>query len=434
MNYEEALAKIGSFRRLGPKPGLSRIRKLLCALGNPQEGLNVIHAAGTNGKGTSCTLISSVLTEAGYRTGLYLSPHVSDFRERIQIDGKMISRDALASLADRVCPLAERMCASGDTLAEFEVITAIAFLWFAEKDCDVVVLETGMGGRFDATNVVQRPLVSLILSISLDHTQILGNTLEKIAYEKCGIIKKGCPVVCSPGEPPEALSVIRRTAEERGSPLIIADRKEMQVLSSDLAGTRLRARGRNLFLPFLGDHQIRNAAAVLSALEILRKKGWKITDEAAAAGFRKARLPARLEVMSRDPLVLIDGAHNPGGTAALGEALLKYLPGKKITAIMGMMADKDAVSSVRNLKGIFSKVIAVEPPSPRAMPAEKFAGIWRRAGISTEVSRDAVSAMKAEISLLGPGSALVLCGSLYLAGQLRGPAAAFLKSQGRSSR
>ncbi len=427
MNYEEALEKIGSFHRFGPKPGLGRVRALLAALGDPQDGLNVVHAAGTNGKGTACTLIASALSQAGYRTGLYLSPHVVDFRERIQVDGEPIPKDALAALAERVCAAAERMRAAGEPLAEFEVVTAVAFLWFSRRRCDAAVLETGMGGRLDATNVVRSPLVSVILSISLDHTRILGATLEKIAYEKCGILKEGCPCVCSPGEPPEALAVIRRTAAQRRCPLTEASPADLTVLSSSLAGTELEYRGARLHLPFPGEHQVRNAAAALAALDVLRRRGWDLPAEAVARGFARARLPARFEVLSQSPAVVVDGAHNPGGAAALAAALRRYLPGKKITAVMGMMADKDASAAVGNLAGAFSRVVAAAPPSPRAMPAEEFADIWRRAGVPAEPAADAEAALKTELARLGPDSALVICGSLYLAGQLRGPALAWLK-------
>lgn len=427
MNYEEALEKIRSFRRFGPKPGLDRIRRLLGALGGPQEGLNVVHAAGTNGKGTACTLMASALTQAGFRTGLYLSPHVCDFRERIQVDGAMIPKDALASLAERVCAEAERMRSAGESLAEFEVITALAFLWFSRCRCDAVVLETGMGGRFDATNVVRSPLVSVILSISLDHTQVLGNTLAQIAYEKCGIIKEGCPCVCSPGEPPEALAVFRRVAAERRSRLTEASLSGIRVLSSGLSGTEMEYRGTRLHLPFPGEHQVRNAAAALAALEVLRARGWSVPARAVARGFERARLPARLEVLSQRPPVLLDGAHNPGGTAALAAALWRLLPGRKIVAVMGMMADKDVAAAVRNLDGLFSRVIAVAPPSPRAMPAGELARIWRSRGVPAEAAEDSDAALHRAASLLGPDSALVVCGSLYLAGALRGKLLARLK-------
>lgn len=421
MTYEETLAKIDTYHRFSREPGLERMKELLRRLGNPQKGLRAVHVAGTNGKGTTSTLLASILTEAGCRTGLTVSPHVCDFRERIQICGEMIPHGELVSIMARVFAAADAMAAEGLPVAEFELITAAAFLWFSGQKCDAVVLEVGMGGRFDATNVVEDPLVSVIVSISLDHTAILGDTVEKIAREKCGIMKSGRPVVCSPCEPEGALEVIRRTARERGCPLTEASLSDFRVLSSGLSGTELEYRGGTLHLPFPGEHQVQNAASVLAAVEVLRADGWKITPEALSRGFSRARLPARLEVLSEDPPVLVDGAHNPGGTAALAAALRTCLPGKKIVAVMGMMADKDARRAVENLSGLFSRVIAVVPPSPRGMGAEDFASLWHEAGTDACAAQDARSALSLALPSLKPGGALVVCGSLYLAGELRGP-------------
>lgn len=421
MTYEKTLEKIDTYHRFSREPGLACITELLSRLGNPQSGLNFVHVAGTNGKGTTCTMIASVLTAAGYRTGLYLSPHVCDFRERIQLGGDMIPRAELISAAERVFAEADAMLADGRQITEFELITAIALLWFSERKCDAVVLEVGLGGRFDATNVIEDPLVSVIASVSLDHTEILGDTLAKIAWEKCGILKPGHPAVCSPGEPSDALEVIRRTARERGCPLTEASISSLRVLDSDLSGTELDFGGTVLHLPFLGEHQAENAACALAVLGILCNEGWKITPSALQKGFSSARLPARLEVLSEEPPVLLDGAHNPGGTAALAAALRRYLPGKKIVAVMGMMADKDARHAVENLRGLFSRVVAVAPPSPRGMGAEDFAALWRRTGVRADAAPDAQSALRLAFSSLEPGGALVVCGSLYLAGELRGP-------------
>lgn len=420
MTYEDTIKKIDTYHRFSRKPGLACITELLSRLGNPQNGLKFVHVAGTNGKGTTCTLIASVLTAAGYRTGLYLSPHVCDFRERIQLCGEMIPHAELVSTAERVFPSADRMLAEENQITEFEIITAIAMLWFSEQRCDVVVLEVGMGGRFDATNVIEKPLVSVIASISLDHTEILGDTIEKIAREKCGIIKPGCPVVCNPCEPPEALEIIRRIAKERGSRLTEASLFSLKVLGSDLSGTRLQYGGETLRLPFLGEHQVENAASALATIDILRGEGWKITPEALREGFFSACLPARLEVLSTEPPVLLDGAHNPGGTAALAAAVRRYLPAGKIVAVMGMMADKDAANAIENLRGLFSLVIAAAPPSPRAMTANDFASLWRRTGTEAREAENTETALHLAFSSLEPGGALVVCGSLYLAGEARG--------------
>jgi dihydrofolate synthase / folylpolyglutamate synthase len=421
MTYEETLKKIDTYHRFSREPGLERIKELLRRLGNPQKELRAVHVAGTNGKGTTSTLLASILTAAGYRTGLTVSPHVCDFRERLQLNGQMIPRQEFVAIAQRVFAEADEMLAEGLQLTEFEVITAMAFLWFAEQKCDVAVLEVGLGGRFDATNVIESPLVSVIVSISLDHTEVLGDTVEKIAAEKCGIIKPGCPVVCSPGEPQGALEVIRRTAKERGCALTEASLEGIQILSSGLAGTQLKYRGETLRLSFPGKHQVQNAATVLSAVEVLRSSGLNISSDALRNGFSNARLPARFEVLSENPPVLIDGAHNPGGTSALAATLRSCLPGKKIVAVMGMMADKDAAHAVRNLSGLFSYVAATVPPSPRGMSAEQFAALWRKAGTEADAAQNPQEALRLACARLEPGCALVVCGSLYLAGELREP-------------
>lgn len=422
MTFEETLQKIDTYQRFSRKPGLERMTALLSRLGNPQEKLKFVHVAGTNGKGTACTLLASVLTAAGYRTGLYLSPHVSDFRERIQLCGKMIPKEEFVSAAGQVFSAADGLAESGVLVNFFETVTAIALSWFAQRQCDVVVLEVGLGGRFDATNVIQNPLVSVIMSISLDHTEVLGSTLAAIAREKCGIIKSGRPVVCSPEEPIEALEVIRRAASEAGSPLTEASLDGLNVIRSSLAGTEIEYHGSLLNLPFLGKHQVCNADTALSVLEILRREGWSIPTEAVQQGFASARLPARLEVLSAEPPILLDGAHNPGGTRALAEAIRYYLPGRRIIAVMGMMADKDTAAAVQNLSGLFSKVFTAAPPSPRAMSAEKFAALWRSTGTEAQAAGNCREALSLAFSALEPGGAVVICGSLYLAGELRGAA------------
>lgn len=422
MTFEETLKKIDTYQRFSRKPGLERMTALLLRLGNPQKKLKFVHVAGTNGKGTACTLLASVLTAAGYRTGLYLSPHVSDFRERIQLCGKMIPKEEFISTASRIFSAADELVESGVQINFFEIVTAIAFDWFAKRQCDAVVLEVGLGGRFDATNVIQNTLVSVIMSISYDHTEVLGSTLTAIAGEKCGIIKPGRPVICSPEEPSEALEVIRRAAANAGSTLTEASLDGLKVIRSSLAGTEIECRGTVLKLPFLGKHQVRNADTVLSVLEVLHQEGWSISADAVRQGFASARLPARLEVLSEDPPVLLDGAHNPDGTRALAEAIRYYLPGRRIIAVMGMMVDKDTAAAVKNLSGLFSEVFTAAPPSPRAMGAEEFAALWRSTGAKAQAAKSCCEALSLAFSAMRPGDAVVICGSLYLAGELRGAA------------
>lgn len=429
MDYGEVIGKIESCHRFGPKPGLQNMHRILARLGNPQNGMNFIHVAGTNGKGTTCALVASMLEKSGRRTGLYLSPHVCDFRERMQLDGVMIPREDLVSLAQAVLPQVEKMAAEGRPLSEFELITAMAFLWFARKRCDAVVLEVGLGGRLDATNVIEKPLVSVIASISLDHTEVLGNTLGQIAREKCGIIKESCPVVCYPDEPPEALAVIRETAAVRHGRLVEASEISARPLRSDLSGTVLLYGGRELRLPFLGEHQVKNAKTALAVREVLCGLGWNLTLSAVEAGFASAYLPARLEVLSRSPPVILDGGHNPEGTAALASAVRRYLPGKKTVALMGMLADKDALAAVKNLSGVFSRVITVRPSSGRGLEARRLAEFWKNCGTEAEPAADFPDALDRVFSVLDPErGALVVCGSLYLAGDVRKALAERLKA------
>ena len=419
MTYEEAINKITSLLRFGMKPGLERVEKLLELLDNPQDKLKFVHVAGTNGKGSTCALISSVVRKSLYKTGLFTSPYVTDFCERMQINGEMISHEDLAALVEKTFPVVEQMAANDEIITEFEFITAIAMQWFEQNDCDIVVLEVGLGGRLDATNVIKTPLVSVITSISLDHTAVLGNTLEQIAYEKCGIIKENGITVCYPDQKPEVLEVIRNTAAARHNQFILADINSVTLLSMNITGTGLEYNDLLVSLPFIGEHQVKNAVTALAVIEVLKDEGYDIADHSIEAGFSSASFPARLELISSDPLVLLDGAHNPDGTAALADAVRKYLAGKKVVAIMGMLADKDVASATRNLAGLFSHVITLAPANPRAMSAEALAAHWTRLGTSAEAMADADAALEKALGMLGSDGALLICGSLYLAGELR---------------
>lgn len=419
MTYEEALGKISSLLRFGMKPGLERVEKLLELLGNPQDKLKFVHVAGTNGKGSTCALISTVLKKSLYKTGLYTSPYVTDFCERMQINGIMISHEELTAMVEKTFPLVEQMAANEEIITEFEFITALAMQWFAQSGCDIVVLEVGLGGRLDATNIIKTPLVSVITSISLDHTAVLGNTVELIANEKCGIIKENGITVCYPDQKPEALAIIRGVAAARNNRFILADMNSVTTLSMNITGTGLEYNDLLVSLPFIGEHQVKNAVTALAAIEVLKSQGYNIADHSIEAGFSSASLPARLEILSYEPLVLLDGAHNPDGTAALAAAVKKYLNGKKIVAIMGMLADKDATTATKNLEGLFTHVITLAPSNPRAMSAKDLAAHWKDLGTSAEPMTDVDAALKKALGLLGADGALLICGSLYLAGEVR---------------
>ncbi|WP_195985734.1 folylpolyglutamate synthase/dihydrofolate synthase family protein [Clostridium sp. D33t1_170424_F3] len=427
MTYEQAIETINSLLRFGMKPGLERMQKLLHLLGNPQDRLKFIHVAGTNGKGSTCSLITSVLEQAGYRTGLFTSPYVSDFCERIRIGTQMIPHDELAALVEETYPVVQEMDRHGDVITEFEFITALALQWYAKRECELVVLEVGLGGRLDATNVIGTPLVSVITSISLDHTAILGDTVEQIAAEKAGIIKPYGITVTYPEQAPDALKVIQWTAANQHNQFIEADSSVLTKISGDLHGTKLRYRDMELHLPLVGDHQIKNAVTALAALSVLIRRGYRIPDEAIKQGFASVRFPARLELLSEQPLVLLDGAHNPDGTRTLANAIRMYLGGRRIVALMGMLADKDVYTAAENLDGLFDLVVTLAPDNPRAMPADELAELWQVRGVEARAAHRVQEALQQAFASLQEDDVLVICGSLYLAGDVRAAALDILK-------
>ncbi len=420
MTLGEAVNYYHSLEKFGIMPGLERISLLSERLGSPHKKLKFIHVAGTNGKGSTCTALASVLHSAGYKTGLYTSPYVIDFRERIQFGMKMISPEDLISCTEKVKSAIGELSDEGVKITEFEAVTAAAFLFYAEKECDIVVLETGLGGRFDATNIIENPLCSIITSVSFDHIGVLGDTLGKIAFEKCGIIKKGCPVITGSEQPVEVLKVIKETAEEMKSPLILRNSEELfELVSESITGTVVDSSEGKFEIPFPGRHQLHNMSLVTGAVCVLREKGFDIGSEAVIRGTENARIPARIEVLSKNPLVILDGSHNDGSTAALGQLVKKHLEGKRILAVMGMMADKDIKKSLGNLIPFFSKVITVEPSNPRSMRSEELADIVGKFGIESIPCKDPVQGVETAFSLLDGFDVLIVCGSLYLAGDVR---------------
>ena len=419
MDLEEAVGFYHSLERFGIRPGLERIGALCERLGSPQNRFRCVHAAGTNGKGSTCTGIASVLTAAGYRTGLYTSPYVIDFRERIRLNGEMIPPEDLIRVTQTVRSAVEALAGEQIYVTEFEAVTAAAFLYYAEQGCDIAVLETGLGGRFDATNIIEEPLCSVITSVSYDHIRILGNTLEEIAAEKCGIIKPGCDVITGSGQAPCVLDVIRQTAMERQAELTVASPDCFQIVAGSIAGTDVLYGNMAIRIPLAGQHQLENAALASAAIEVLRRKGYRITDEALAEGFARTRIPARTEIISRSPPVILDGSHNDGSTAALAETLRAYLPGKRILAVMGMMADKDCGKALANLAPCFSGVIAVAPSNPRSMPADDFCALAQQFGLDATVAASPAAGIDAAYARIGDYDALVVCGSLYLASDVR---------------
>ena len=419
MTYEKAVEKINSLLRFGMQPGLERIEKLLLRLGSPQNHLSFVHVAGTNGKGSTCTMISSVLCSAGYKTGLFLSPFVTEFRERIQVSGEMIPKEKLAGLLEIVMPLVEQMAKDGEVVTEFELITTLALLWFREENCDIVVLEVGLGGRFDATNIIKTPLVSVITHISFDHTTILGDTIEKIAFEKAGIIKENGVTVVYSDQFPDAVEVIKQVAKKKRNRIVFSDYSETIVESKNIDGTDFRYRGKAYHLPLVGEHQIKNAATALKAIEILCQKGFIISDQAILDGLKSAFFAARMEVLSKQPLVILDGAHNPDGAQALKKAIQDYVKQDKIVGIIGMLRDKDYKKSLSYLAPCFSDIIIVSPNQPRALSCEEFCKEAKQFCLNVIATDSLSNAAKQAFKLSGPSGAVVICGSLYLASEIR---------------
>jgi len=358
------------------KFNLDRMRKLLELMGNPQEAYRVIHVAGTKGKGSTCALIASALRACGLRTGLYTSPHLIDYAERIQVDGQPIQHERLIKMVEDLKPFLAQV----PEITTFEITTALAFEYFRQEQVDYAVVEVGLGGRLDATNVV-KPMVSVITSISYDHQAILGNTLAEIAGEKAGIIKPGCPVVSSKQQP-EALEVIQRIARENQSQLsisgIAASAKglrydisgqefEIQSYSGDgAAGT-----GERFFIPLLGDHQLDNAATAYLALRILAARDERISADGIKDGFSQVEWPCRFEVLSREPWVILDSAHNRDSAMKLRQTVEKYLPGKKVVLLFGASEDKDITGMLEELRPVTRLVAATQSVHPRAKKAEE---------------------------------------------------------------
>lgn len=424
MNYEEALEFIHGTYRFGSKLGLENIKDLLQRLGNPHERFRAVHVAGTNGKGSVTSMLAHVLHEAGYRVGMFISPYLERFTERIQVDLKEIEPHELARITERVKEKVVEMVSEGKNHpTEFEVVTAIGFTYFAERQVDCAVVEVGLGGRLDATNVVN-PLVSVITSISYDHMDVLGDTLEKIAAEKAGIIKQGRPVVTYP-QHPEVISVIRRVSRERCAPLFEVDEESIEVVASQVGRQVFNysfggEKFSNVVIRLTGRHQILNAATALTAVAVLRREGIVIPDDAVYRGMERAVWPGRLEVVRRRPYVILDGAHNESGAQVLASAIKEYYDGKPVTLVIGMLKDKDADAIVKHLCPLAESVIVTKPDSPRAMEPDELAIKVRGYCPDVTVESDIEKAVAMGLKRVAEDGVLLFTGSLYLIGKVRG--------------
>lgn len=425
--------RIHEFNKFGMVLGLSRMEELLRRLGDPQDTLNVIHVAGTNGKGSVSKYLEEGLAACGYKMGLYTSPYIEKFNERIRFDGADISDEDLEYYGQKVVDAAEAMVADGkDSPTEFEVVTAIAFLYFAGKKADITILEVGLGGIGDSTNVVKHPLASVITSISYDHMAQLGNTLAEIAVNKAGIIKTGCPVISNVPER-DAAKIIARKAYAMGSRLfdvsgIRAAVSEQTPFSQTVSMELYEKSYSDVEISMVGKHQAENLKTALATLEILRKSGAvKLDREALYAGLKRARQPGRFEVIGggpeagdeSKPLVIIDGAHNEAGAQALQETMAQYFSGKKILLVAGILADKQIDSIVKFLTKITDHIIVTEPDNPRKLAASELAKHIADAGVTAEVIADAEAAMHRAKELADGYDVILFAGSLYLIGDVR---------------
>lgn len=453
----DAVAYINEPRWLTSRLGLDRIRELLKRLGNPQNDFAVIHVAGTNGKGSTCAFTASMLASAGYTTGLFTSPYIVEFFDRIKVNGENISD---ADLRAATLVVREQAEAMEDHPTEFELMTAVAFVHFARSGCDIAVIEVGLGGRLDSTNVVKSPEVCAIARIALDHTALLGNTLGEIAGEKAGIIKRGVPVVSWPQEP-EAMAVVESAARDLEASLTMPDFAELTIDSLAAGGahaigdcavaadadapsnccavapdvlreTFVRVfsykRYRNLEIKLLGSYQPYNAALAIEIVEALRDRGWAVSDEALRAGLANAEWPGRFEIAAANPTFVIDGGHNPQGARVLADSLKQAFPGRKAVFVIGVLEDKDYPEMLEAILPLGSAFIAIEPPNPRALPAEKLARAIRWTGqdllgcsacTKPYIAKDIPDAVAKARELAGEDGLVCAFGSLYSIAEIK---------------
>lgn len=405
MTYKEVTEYIDSFLLFGSKLGLTRITKLLDDLDNPQDKLKFIHIAGTNGKGSTSCYCANILKSAGYKVGMFISPYIIDFRERFQINNKMISEQDLIHIVEKIKAVVDTY-PKDEIPTEFEIVTAIGMLYFYESNCDVVVLEVGLGGRLDSTNVIKNPLCSVITSISLDHTEYLGNTLSQIAFEKGGIIKNNCPTVIYPIQEPEVFDKIREICESKNSKLAVVDKNEIVVLKEDVFGDKIKYKNLEFTLKIPGDVQKYNAVTAIKAIETCNLN---VNSKNIIEGIESSLFPARLQLFSKKPKILLDGAHNPDGVKSLKSYIEKYFD--KPIGIIGMMKDKDIDSVLSQIAPLFKKIYTVTVDNPRSITADELKEKTLKYCNDVTACNSLINAINMAKSA---SDDFVICGSLYL--------------------
>jgi len=423
MKYAEAIEYIDTNLKGGCNPGLSRIENLLKLLGNPHKAIKAVHIAGTNGKGSITAMISSILKGGGYRVGTYISPHLQSITERYLINGAKIEENVFADYVAVIKENIEKMISAGmEKPSQFEALTALAFLYFKDMDVDVAVVEVGLGGRYDATNVLDS-VISIITSISYDHMDILGNTIEKIAYEKAGIIKRNQTTILYPQRYQEAEKVIEAVCQEQETSCIKVSPKDVlqkgfgldgQIMDYSYNGEIFR----DIKLPLLGDHQLLNAAVAITAAVKLKELGYEISENSIRKGIENVKWPGRLSIISKDPFMIIDGAHNEDGIYALSKALKKYFHDKEIVMIIGMLRDKNHRDSISMLGPLASKIIATEPMSERALSASELAEEAKEHCSEVYAIPSITQAIEKAKDIADNNSIILICGSLYLIGEV----------------
>jgi len=414
---EQSLNYIHGLYRKGAKPGLKREQQLLALLGNPEKTLKFIHIAGTNGKGSTASMTASILQKAGYKAGLFTSPYIYRFNERIQLSGQQIPDSDVIRLTAKVRVLAEQM---EEPPTEFEFVTAMAMEYYREQQADIVVLEVGMGGLNDATNVIPAPEVAVITNIGLDHTDALGDTVEKIAANKAGIFKPGCDAVVYRGTA-GVEAVYETLCKEKSIPLHKADFDSLQSVSHDLFGQVFHCGERkNIALPLLGDHQMHNASVVLSVADALIGRGWKISEDNIYDGIRDVYWPGRFDIVCRDPLFIIDGGHNPQCIEALVKNIRDYLTGRKVVALTGVLADKDYGEMFRPVMELVDTFVCITPDNPRKLEATELAKHLTVAGAKALAAQNVKDGVEAAKELAGQDGAVLCFGSLYSIGDIKG--------------
>ena len=415
-NAVQAADWINGLRYAGEKNGLNNMRALLARLGNPERRLRMVHVAGTNGKGSTCSMLERMLRGCGLKTGLYTSPYLMRFPERMRVNGVPIPDEVLVRIASRVKEETEILLSEGVKPTTFELGTAITLTWFAEEQVDIAVIEVGLGGRLDPTNVIS-PEVCLIAPIGMDHTKVLGDTLEQIAGEKAGIIKDGIPVAVAPQQSESIMNVFRDAAKEKHARLLEVSADDLTVHAIGARGAEFTFRGHKAKIALAGRHQVDNACLAISGIELLRTRGFDLPEEACMDALSKAVWPGRLEWLADN--LLIDGAHNPHGARALSDYVKKHLSGRRIIPMIGMMKDKDVEACIRLYADIAKEAVATRVDYPRAMECAELCQLLSSHGVHAVSGGSIPEALEKARELAGADGIVLVCGSLYVVGEVR---------------